>query len=34
MVARVKAEVAEMQAIADRDEPGITIEPWDYLYLR
>ena len=32
VVARVKSEVAEMQAIADRDEPGITIEPWDYLY--
>ena len=32
VVARVKAEVAEMQAIADREEPGITIEPWDYLY--
>ena len=32
VVARVRAEVAEMQAIADREEPGITIEPWDYLY--
>ena len=32
VLARVKAEVAEMQAIADREEPGITIEPWDYLY--
>ena len=31
-VARVKQEVAEMQAIADRDRPGTTIEPWDYLY--
>ena len=32
VVARVRSEVAEMQAIADRDEPGLTIEPWDYLY--
>ena len=32
VVARVNAEVAEMQAIADREDPGITIEPWDYLY--
>src|SRR5687767_6540979 len=31
-VARVKQEVAEMQAIADREQPGTTIEPWDYLY--
>ena len=31
-VARVKQEVAEMQAIANRDRPGTTIEPWDYLY--
>jgi peptidyl-dipeptidase Dcp len=32
VVARVKAEVAEMQAIADREQPPITIEPWDVLY--
>jgi peptidyl-dipeptidase Dcp len=32
VVARVKAEVAEMQAIADREDPPITIEPWDVLY--
>jgi peptidyl-dipeptidase Dcp len=32
VVARINVEVAEMQAIADREEPGITIEPWDYLY--
>jgi peptidyl-dipeptidase Dcp len=32
VVKRVRAEVAEMQAIADRKEPRITIEPWDYLY--
>jgi len=32
VAARVRAEVAEMQAIADREELGITIEPWDYLY--
>ena len=32
VVARVKAEVAEMQAIADRDDPPVTIEPWDFLY--
>ncbi|MCH9686368.1 MAG: M3 family metallopeptidase [Deltaproteobacteria bacterium] len=31
-VARVKEEVADMQAIADRDKAGITIEPWDYRY--
>ena len=32
VVARVKAEVAEMQAIADNDDPPVTIEPWDFLY--
>jgi peptidyl-dipeptidase Dcp len=32
VVTRVKAEVAEMQAIADRDDPPVTIEPWDFLY--
>ena len=31
-VARVREEVADMQAIADTEEPGITIEPWDYRY--
>ena len=31
-VARVKEEVADMQAIADRQDPGVRIEPWDYLY--
>jgi peptidyl-dipeptidase Dcp len=32
VVSRVRAEVAEMQAMADRDEPPITIQPWDCLY--
>jgi len=32
VLARVKAEIAELQAIADRDEPPVTIEPWDVLY--
>jgi peptidyl-dipeptidase Dcp len=31
-VARVKEEVADMQAIASTEAPGTTIEPWDYLY--
>src|SRR4029450_5004652 len=31
-VARVKEEVADMQAIAGKTEPGITIGPWGYLY--
>ena len=31
-VARVKEEVADMQAIADKDGSGIKIEPWDYRY--
>jgi peptidyl-dipeptidase Dcp len=31
-VARVKEEVADMQAIADKDGARITIEPWDYRY--
>ena len=31
-VARVHEEVADMQAIADRQGANITIEPWDYLY--
>lgn len=30
--ARVAEEVADMQAIADREEAAITIEPWDYRY--
>jgi len=29
-VARVREEVADMQAIADSDEADLTIEPWDY----
>jgi peptidyl-dipeptidase Dcp len=31
-VARVKEEVADMQAIADRGGAGAKIEPWDYRY--
>ena len=31
-VARVREEVADMQAIADRQGARITIEPWDYNY--
>ncbi len=31
-VARVKEEVADMQALADEEKAGITIEPWDYRY--
>ena len=31
-VARVRQEVADMQAIAKRSGTNITIEPWDYLY--
>ena len=31
-VARVTQEVADMQAIAEREQPGSPIEPWDYLY--
>lgn len=31
-VKRVKEEVAEMQALADREGANITIEPWDYYY--
>jgi peptidyl-dipeptidase Dcp len=30
--ARVEEEVADMQAIADAEGAGITIEPWDYRY--
>lgn len=29
---RVKEEVADMQAVADKLDPGTTIEPWDYRY--
>jgi peptidyl-dipeptidase Dcp len=31
-VARVHEEVAEMQAIADKEGGGVRIEPWDYRY--
>ncbi|MBL8769809.1 MAG: M3 family metallopeptidase [Phenylobacterium sp.] len=31
-VARVKEEVAEMQAIADKEGAGIRIAPWDYRF--
>jgi peptidyl-dipeptidase Dcp len=31
-VARVREEVADMQAVAAREGQKITIEPWDYLY--
>ncbi|WP_346836626.1 M3 family metallopeptidase [Microbulbifer sp. SAOS-129_SWC] len=31
-VARVKEEVADMQALADSEKVGITIKPWDYRY--
>lgn len=31
-VARVNEEVADMQAIANRQRANITIEPWDYNY--
>ena len=31
-VARVREEVADMQALADADTPGMRIEPWDYRY--
>ena len=31
-VARVAEEVADMQALADREGAGISIEPWDYRY--
>jgi peptidyl-dipeptidase Dcp len=31
-VARVREEVADMQAIAAKEGTAITIEPWDYLY--
>ena len=31
-VARVKEEVTDMQAVANREGAGITIEPWDYRF--
>jgi peptidyl-dipeptidase Dcp len=31
-IARVREEVADMQAIADAEQADITIEPWDYRY--
>jgi len=31
-VARVREEVADMQAIADREGAGLKIAPWDYRY--
>jgi peptidyl-dipeptidase Dcp len=31
-LARVEQEVADMQAVADAQGAGITIEPWDYRY--
>ena len=31
-LARVEEEVADMQAVADAEGRGITIEPWDYRY--
>lgn len=31
-VARVHEEVADMQALADKENVGIKIEPWDYRY--
>ncbi len=31
-VARVKEEVADMQAVADKEKAKIKIEPWDYRY--
>ncbi|MHA7058147.1 M3 family metallopeptidase [Aquimarina sp. M1] len=31
-IARVKEEVADMQAIADANKDKITIEPWDYRF--
>ncbi len=31
-IARVSEEVADMQAVADKNGDGITIEPWDYRF--
>jgi peptidyl-dipeptidase Dcp len=33
-VARVHEEVADMQALADAEGAGITIEPWDYRFMQ
>lgn len=30
--ARVREEVADMQAVADKENAGITIKPWDYRF--
>ena len=32
VVARVRREVAELQALADLEQPPVTIAPWDFLY--
>ena len=32
VVARVRAEVGQMQALASQEQPPVTIEPWDFLY--
>jgi peptidyl-dipeptidase Dcp len=31
-VARARQEVADMQALADQESPGLKIEPWDYRF--
>ena len=31
-IARVKEEVADMQALADREKANIKVEPWDYRF--
>ncbi|MFZ2492961.1 MAG: M3 family metallopeptidase, partial [Thermoanaerobaculia bacterium] len=31
-VVRVREEVADMQAVANKEKAGITIEPWDYRF--
>ncbi len=31
-IARVREEVADMQALADKEKAGIKIEPWDYRF--
>lgn len=31
-VAQVRKDLAEMQAVADREQKGVAIAPWDYLY--
>jgi peptidyl-dipeptidase Dcp len=30
--ARVAEEVADMQAVADKEDPGVAVEAWDYRY--